>query len=403
MIHSYSAENFYSIGDKISVDFTVGEKTPKKSVYVESANDTRVSLIEAIIGPNASGKTNVLKALAFINWMVYRAFSDDPDRPIPIRPYGYQGKVKSKVGVKPSILSVTFSIEKRLFTYEFELIRERILKEVLSETSKTNARTTTKLLFSREWDENSNSYTIKDKVFGINTAKLRKNSTVVATAYRDNDPLATSIATYWRDCFMTNVNERGYSVHTGTTHAHMANHAIESFYDNPQLKERIEVLLSKYDIGFGSFVKHQNELQERATFGIEHSFGSSKFELPLEYESSGTKQMIIILEDILAALEVGGIAVIDELDANLHPEIVEELMSLFTSKELNPHSAQIIFSSHTPSILATLDKYQITLVEKNEKGQTQVWRLDTVQGVRVEDNYYTKYIANAYGAVPEIG
>jgi AAA15 family ATPase/GTPase len=211
------------------------------------------------------------------------------------------------------------------------------------------------------------------------------------------------VARYWRDCVVTNVDEKGYRRHHPLLHDHLANHAIEFFYENPALKEQVELLLSKYDLGFGAFVKHKNELQERTFFGIEHKFDSGKFELPLEYESSGTKQAIIILRYILTALSEGGIAVIDEIDANLHPELVEEMISMFSSKELNPRSAQIIFSSHTPTILATLDKYQITFVEKNDSGQSEVWRLDSIRGVRPDENYYAKYIAGAYGAIPEIG
>ncbi len=42
------------------------------------------------------------------------------------------------------------------------------------------------------------------------------------------------------------------------------------------------------------------------------------------------------------------------------------------------------------------------LVEKNENGETEAWRLDDMTGVRADDNYYTKYIAGAYGARPKV-
>ena len=49
-----------------------------------------------------------------------------------------------------------------------------------------------------------------------------------------------------------------------------------------------------------------------------------------------------------------------------------------------------------------LDKYQILLTEKNSSGESDIWRLDDVEGVRVEDNLFAKYNAGAYGAVPDI-
>lgn len=70
---------------------------------------------------------------------------------------------------------------------------------------------------------------------------------------------------------------------------------------------------------------------------------------------------------------------------------------------LNKKGAQLILSSQNYSILSVLDKQQITLVEKNKKGQTEVWRLDDIEGIRADDNFYTKYLAGAYGAIPRIG
>ena len=62
----------------------------------------------------------------------------------------------------------------------------------------------------------------------------------------------------------------------------------------------------------------------------------------------------------------------------------------------------MLFSTHSHLILSKLDKYQIILVEKNQNGVSESWRLDEMSGVRADDNYYSKYIAGAYGAVPRI-
>ena len=92
----------------------------------------------------------------------------------------------------------------------------------------------------------------------------------------------------------------------------------------------------------------------------------------------------------------------DEFDVNLHPEIVSTLFDLFIQPETNPYNAQLLFSSHSHRILTKLDKYQIVLTEKNEKGESEAWRLDSVSGVRADDNYYEKYITGTYGAVPKL-
>lgn len=396
MIHSYSAKNFYSIKDRIKVDFTVPESVKDKISYVNDGDTATVSLIETVVGPNASGKTNALKVLAFTQWLVFRAYHDDPDHEIPLRPFGHHKSTS------PTEISVTFSVDNRLFIYSFELTRKMIVKEVLKERSKTNQRITAKVMFSRTWNKDTKSYDFVDNAVGLSPDKLRKNASVIATAYRDNSPLAMIIARYWRDSVVTNVYERGYRDHHNMlSHNHLTKHAIEFFYENPKLRKQVESLLSRYDLGFGEFIKYEDKLNERSDFAIRHSSKEDVFDLPIEYESSGTKQVIIIFQYVLKALDNGGIAVIDEIDSNLHPEIVEELVSMFKSKGTNPNSAQILFSSHTPTILSSLDKYQIAFTEK-KNGSTEFWRLDTIKGVRADENYYAKYIAGAYGGLPEL-
>jgi len=124
--------------------------------------------------------------------------------------------------------------------------------------------------------------------------------------------------------------------------------------------------------------------------------------LPVQYESSGTKQLFVLLKSILAALEKGSIAVIDEFDVNLHPEMVIALYDLFVQPETNPKNAQLFMSTHSHVLLSKLDKYQIVLVEKNENGVSEAWRLNEISNVRSDENYYSKYLAGAYGAVPKI-
>ena len=70
--------------------------------------------------------------------------------------------------------------------------------------------------------------------------------------------------------------------------------------------------------------------------------------------------------------------------------------------EINQHNAQLIFSTHSHEVLNMLCKEQIVLVEKDAELSTEAYRLDEVEGIRADDNIYAKYMAGAYGAIPEI-
>ena len=108
-----------------------------------------------------------------------------------------------------------------------------------------------------------------------------------------------------------------------------------------------------------------------------------------------------IEKGILPVLEHGGIAIIDEIDNDLHPHMLPKMLDLFKFQHTNPHNAQIIFSCHTPEILNLLKKHQVYLVEKNDL-ISETWRLDEVIGLRSDDNTYAKYNAGALGAIPNI-
>ena len=93
---------------------------------------------------------------------------------------------------------------------------------------------------------------------------------------------------------------------------------------------------------------------------------------------------------------------IDELEADLHPHMIEPIINLFLNKETNPHNAQIIFTCHAVNVLNWLNKGQVMLVEKCQEGNSEAWRLDSIDGVRPDDNLLAKYNAGAYGATPNI-
>ena len=104
----------------------------------------------------------------------------------------------------------------------------------------------------------------------------------------------------------------------------------------------------------------------------------------------------------MPAIELGGIAIIDELEIDLHPHTLPRIIELFGNPTTNPKNTQLIFTTHSLEILSHLEKEQVVLVEKNKDCQSEMYRLDELKGIRRDDNIYAKYMAGAYGAVPNI-
>ncbi len=402
MIHSFTCKNFYSFGDEATIDFVVGNNAPQNNGYFETKSGARLSKVETVIGPNASGKTNLMKILPFLKWLITDSFKVDPEAHLPVKPFAF-GKSEKDL----TELSVVFEVEGKVYTYDFSLTQWKIVSEELKLTEFVKEKKSSKKIFSRTWNEKQGHYEFSGGKFDLSRDfqnLLRANASVISTAARLNHKESRDIATLWQH-LETNVIEVGWIGDQFLPNTSQQLFDALSFYsDNEALKKEAEKLLARFDIGLSEFEIRKKEtesdinLQARA----HHAIGGKKYYLNLSYESSGTKQLFVLLKSILTALANGGVAVIDEFDVNLHPEMVMALFDLFIQPETNPHNAQLFFSTHSHMILNKLDKYQVVLVEKNDSGVSEAWRLDDVSGVRSDENYYTKYIAGAYGAVPKL-
>ncbi len=402
MIHSFSCKNFYSFKDLTTVNFVVNKHAPKSNGFFKDKSKTRLSKAETVIGSNASGKTNLLKALPFMKWLMIGSFSLNPNDPIAVQAFKFENKKD------PTELSAKFEIDGIVYIYKFILNSERILNEKLSFRSITKEKNTYKTAFSRIWNESEKKYRFNGKNFKFPKGfeeSLRKNTSIIGSAIRLNHIPSQKIANFWNN-IETNVIESGWIGDYLLANSDINFiETLDFFSENKILKKEAEKLLSSFDLGLDSFdIKKTKE--DNGQIHIEakgtHIFKGVKHYLDIRYESSGTRQLFTMLKSILIVLSRGGIAVLDEIDVNLHPEIVISLFNLFMQPETNPHNAQLIFSTHSHLILSKLNKYQIILVEKNKDGVSESWRLDDMSGIRPDDNYYLKYITGAYGAFPNI-
>ncbi|MBI5134395.1 MAG: ATP-binding protein [Candidatus Taylorbacteria bacterium] len=401
MIHSISCKNFYSLGEENTLSFVVNDNAPKNNSYFTTPLGTRLSKVETIIGPNASGKTNLLKVIPFLKWLIVDSFEMNPQQALPINCFALN-EHKSL----PTEISVVFEIERGVYTYSFTLNKNKITSEDLRLVSMANEKKSNKKMFSRSWNEGINSYELDDANFDLpkgSETLLRSNASVVAVAIRLNHKESQDIANYWQK-LETNVGPVGWVGGHGIHNTIQQAMAFKFYSENDKLKKAAEKMLSRFDLGLNAFEieKSKNPNDFLMNVSVSHSFGDEKVNLPFDQESSGTKQLFVLLKHILVALEKGGIAVLDEFDVSLHPDMMLALFDMFIEPELNPKNAQLLFSTHSHQILSKLDKYQIILIEKNSKGMSESWRLDEMEGVRADDNYYTKYLAGAYGAVPKI-
>jgi len=398
MLYKYRFKNFFSFAGETEVSFLLNRQASVTDLVFESPGGARLSKIVAAIGPNASGKTNVLKPLAFLSWFVAHSFTaSKPEDEIPIQAHFFSDE-------KDSEFEIEFENKGQHYRYSLVINPERVVHESLHlKTSKFFS-----FIFRRDWSESESAYEIRQQKFGFSAreaARVRPNASLIATAAQYNVPCARALVGYFAR-FYTNVNYSGRD-HFKTSDVF---EATEFFHGRPALRAQMSELLSQLDLGLSEVIIESRKVVEKETgkseeanipFGV-HRMGDQEQKLPFWYESSGTQAAFVLLEKILPALEHGGIVIIDEMEADLHPEMITAMLELFIDRERNPHNAQIIFTCHAHEVLNDLQKDQVLLIEKDSNGFSEAWRLGDMKGIRRDDNLYVKYRAGAYGAVPNL-
>ncbi|HFM4432869.1 TPA: ATP/GTP-binding protein, partial [Escherichia coli] len=231
------------------------------------------------------------------------------------------------------------------------------------------------------------------------------NTSIISAARRVGVPLAIDIAEKMSST--TNVNAMGrYSYDYGDLGA-----TAEDLYKDPVAFKSVKNILRKWDLGLDDITIEKEEKVdingEKDVYyiinGIHEKEDGSKFELPFAFESAGTQSAFIRLHNIMQCLKKGTACFIDELGDDLHPHMVKPILELFISKETNPLHAQLIFTCHKPELINYLGKYRVLITEK-KFNRSECYRLDDFPSseARVDDNIAAKYLAGAFGGVPDL-
>lgn len=418
MLIEFSVGNYRSFKDRVTFSMVAANLVSKdKKLDVDNvfAIDQELKLLKsaAIYGANASGKSNLARALGFMKWfMVNSSKETQSTDEIGVEPF----RLSTETEEKPSCFELVFLMGGRKYRYGFEVTQERVISEWLFYVP--NVRETK--LFERKLDNIKPSKNFDAD--GIQQ-RTRSNALFLSVSAQFNVELAEKILKWIADKLniISGLHDQSYLSYT-----------VRCFINNKNRADIIQ-LIKKLDLGISEIQVEQedfttdflpdempDELKKlivKAGGGKATSIGIShqKFdadgnhesieEFDLEsHESEGTKKVFALAGPLITALKEGEILIIDEFDARLHPLISLAIVRLFNSKESNPNNAQLIFMTHDTNLLNNkiFRRDQIWFTEKNRYSATDLYSLAEYK-IRNDASFESDYIKGRYGAIPYIG
>ncbi|HET9179711.1 MAG TPA: ATP-binding protein [Terriglobia bacterium] len=427
----FRVQNFRSLKEEQELSMVAGSLTDS-SEAVTQVEGLNLGLLRAaaIYGANASGKTNVLKALAYMRGAVLNSQRQwPPEGPIPRNPFLLDAQSKSA----GSFFEADVLTDGTRYSYGFVLNDHEIVREWLNAYPTSKRPNRKQMWFRRE----RRAFTFGKKLTGDNQAierLTRPNSLFLSAAAQNNHEALLPIYRWFAER-LTCLSRERHSLRQQT--AEMCQDSrhkplvlrmlkaadlgiiglsvdeVDLFALPPGLDADQKAVAEEFFASLRKFVGRLSEEDERtlkswekrqALSLIHRSSSEAGVLLGEENESDGTLAFFGLLGPVLRALSSGGTICVDELDSSLHPLLVLEVVRLFNDPKLNPSAAQIIFTTHDTNVLdrSSLRRDQVWFTEKDDQGGTHLYPL-TDFTTRKNENLERGYLQGRYGAIPFVG
>lgn len=401
----FEVENFLSIKEKIvfSMESDKKDENLKDSLIKTKEENILLSPLLAVYGNNATGKTNLLKAISHLSFLIKTTQFMTIGQKIPRTPF----KLTKE---KPTNFTIVFIKNDIRYAYFISFNDTHILKEALyyypsNKQKKIFERISegneTKTIYPREY--NSKFKDMKDKTL---TNKLFLGT---LSEWVEIDEIKDVIE-FFKDDLVINMNEGNpdwlqYTVEILKEKKEYRKIFLDLLKKiNPSIKD-FEAKFEKVDTdNFPPGIPEELKLflQKGDSFEakVKTFYHEDDLTFNLKEESRGVRKIFEIGGPIINVLLNGKILFYDELETSFHPIISKMLIELFQNKEINKKGAQLIFTTHDVNLLNLdiLRKDQIWFTEKGIKTNysTKLTPLSQIRGVRKDENIRIKYLKGTY-------
>jgi len=420
MLIEFSVSNFRSIRERQTLSMVAAARLRKReNIFIPDVLGEKIPAllkVVAIYGPNASGKSNLIKAFEVFERVVSSRPTSDKQE-FPVDAFRFDAELANK----PSDFEVHFIIHRQRYSFELSLTRDRVHKERLTAFPKGKSQ----LLYSRVHSGVGDVYEFGGALEGgsalheVWKSLTSAKSLFLTQAVLNSNEELKQLRLPWQWLAKSAMN-------VSDSMRFLMKPAQALMAEMPEFGKMISEWLSSIDVpidgiqskrlrgsdeggdsnaesetsGKGGF-KYNPKDSFETTLTHVTSLGSAEFEL--KDESDGTRSLIgFALPWFLMEMDKSSqpklLMMVDEMDSSLHPKIVEVLVSKFLSSKLH---RQLIFTTHDTHLMDSklLRRDQFWITERDGNGATQLRSIHDFEGREGED-IEKRYYEGRYRGLP---
>ncbi|MFY0603574.1 MAG: ATP-binding protein [Flavobacteriaceae bacterium] len=416
MLVEFSVKNFRSINELQTISFApTGLKSAEKYKEIDEGNITNVDGFKSfktigIYGANASGKSNIVKALdSFIKAITQEA-SSNSNLDSLCDPFKFQDDFE----FTESYFQLVLIIDGKKYRYGLTAKKKPIEKE---DSSKGNEVVTNEWLFGTK-EKNMSELFIRTGIEVKNDLLPNKEKIprilpyghtlflTFASAF-DKEGVCQKIREYLSNWTISNLNSEHEKFRQMSVNIILGKRRREDFlyimssfglkYSGVQLEDEEELLRT----GNKNVPQNKITLQKECKINGDINYR----DLNLFYnESVGTQKLFDLAGLLLLTFgfKKPAFLTLDEIDSNFHPSLLIKLIKMFNNPEINKSNSQLLFTSHDTNLMSPsiMRRDQFYLAEKNENESTRFYSLADLKGIRNDADFAKQYLAGYYGALP---
>ncbi len=395
MLCQFTVKNYKSIRDEITFDMQAAAISEHDNKIIKDIDGESFLPISAIYGPNGGGKSNVLEALHTLDSKVLRplcatcdkAYCDYKARKIPVEPFAFSEQAKDE----PTEFELFFRTEKAEYRYILHVKKDEVVYESLDRVKMDTGRRSA--LFRRDTES-----TELKGIFG----KLKISEDLSATL-----PLISYLGiTYKKNEVVKDVLNWFEDAIDFLNYGNPYQELRTAIAKSEDIKHLVLNMIKEMDLDIEDFRIEEKDNDHIEIFTT-HIVDGYSAEITLSEESSGTRKLFGLLPFIAKSLIYGTTLVIDELDAKIHPVLLQYVIKLFTDMSINKKGGQLIFTSHDLSTMnnEVFRRDEIWFVAKGRGQNSGLYSLvefknDKGESVRKDAKYDKQYLEGKYGADP---